>query len=172
MALAVFLDDLLDVRDHVARTLDPNRVADIDVFLGDLLGVVEARPRDGDAADVDRLEQGDGSQSAGSADLNRHVDDGRHFRAGRELVGEGVAVVTGRPAEFLAGLAVVDLDHGAVDLVVQFVTALEHAVAVVDGRVDVGGEFDVIGHPQPQSGNRSSSAWWVSASSLAASTSK
>lgn len=118
MALAAFLDDLLDVGDHVASALDADRVADVDVLLCDLRGVVQARPRDGDATDVDRLEQGDGRQPARSADLNRHVGDRGHFRAGGELVSVRPAVVTGRPAEFLAGLAIVDFDHDAVDLVV------------------------------------------------------
>jgi len=58
--LAVLLDDLLDVGDNVASALDANGIADVHVLRFDLLGVVQARPRHRDAADVDRLEQGDG----------------------------------------------------------------------------------------------------------------
>jgi len=86
---------------------------------------VQARPRHRDAADVDRLEQGDGGQSTRSADLYCHVHDGRHLRAGGELVGKGPAVVARRPAEFLARVSSVDFDHGAVDLVVQVIAGLE-----------------------------------------------
>jgi hypothetical protein len=45
-----------DLRDHVARALHDDRVADADVLAVDVVLVVERRVRDGDAADLDRLQ--------------------------------------------------------------------------------------------------------------------
>ena len=45
-----------DLRDHVTGALDDHHVALADVLAVDVLLVVERRPRDGDAADLDRLE--------------------------------------------------------------------------------------------------------------------
>ena len=60
-----------DLRDHVAGALDDHQVALADVLAVDVLLVVQRRPRDGDAADLDRLEHRPRVERAGAADADR-----------------------------------------------------------------------------------------------------
>src|SRR5205085_10348171 len=59
-----------DLRDHVAGALDDDDVALADLLAVDVLLVVQRRPRDGDTADLDRLEDGPRVERAGPADAN------------------------------------------------------------------------------------------------------
>ena len=68
------VDDFSDLGDDVAAALDGNEVADADAETADLVGVVKCGAGDGDAADVDGSERGDGSDFAGAADLEEDVE--------------------------------------------------------------------------------------------------
>src|SRR4051812_27008546 len=59
-----------DLGDDVAGALDADAVAGADAETRDLVGIVEGGVGDGDAADADRGEAGDGGQLAGAADLD------------------------------------------------------------------------------------------------------
>ena len=108
-----------DLRDDVAGALDDHHVALADVLPVDVLLVVEGRARDSDAADLDGLEHRPWVERAGATDADRDLEQLRRSGRGRPLV-------RARPARPLvqspeAPLLVdrVDLDHDAVDLVVE-----------------------------------------------------
>jgi hypothetical protein len=145
----VGLEHLDHLRDDVARALDAHAVADVDAEALDLRWVVQRRPRDRHAADVDGVEQPDGREPAGPAHLHDDVPDGRLLGPRGELVGEGPPRrPRGRP-EDVPRRAVVDRDDGAVDLVVQFVPLRQDGVPVVDRGLDVVDQLGAIGDPQP-----------------------
>ena len=62
-----------DLRDHVPRALDDHEVALANLLAVDVLLVVERRARDGDAADLDRLEDPPRIESTGPADADRDL---------------------------------------------------------------------------------------------------
>src|SRR4029078_9158784 len=62
-----------DLRDHVACALDDDLVALADVLAVDVLFVVQRRARDGDAADLDRLEDRPGVERSGATDADRDL---------------------------------------------------------------------------------------------------
>ena len=111
--------DFEDLRDHVARALHDDRVADAHVLARDLVLVVERRVRDHDAADRDGLELRDRSERAGPPDLD--LDPFKHGRGalGRKFVRQRPARRPGDEAE--AGLQgeVVDLVDDAVDVIAE-----------------------------------------------------
>ena len=58
------------LRDHVAGALDADAVAGAHAQPLDLVGIVQRRVADDDAADADRLQPSDGRELAGAADLD------------------------------------------------------------------------------------------------------
>ena len=114
--LVLLRDALDDGGDHVPGALDAHRVADADVLLGDLAGVVERGAAHRDAAHVDGAEQRDGRELARAADLDDDVLDDRHFLARLELERDRPARRTGAEPEDLPVDLRVDLDDDAVDL--------------------------------------------------------
>src|SRR5262249_30066029 len=62
-----------DLRDHIARTLDDDGIADADILAGDLVLVVQGGALYDDTADSDRFEHRHRGQGALAADLDRDV---------------------------------------------------------------------------------------------------
>ena len=127
------LDDRADdLRDDVAGLLEDDPVADPDVLAPDLVEVVEGRPGDGRAGDLDRRHVGDRRERPGPADVRDDVLDERLDLLRRELEGDRPAR---RPADHPeARLLVepVDLDHDPVGLVRERVAGLAPAFGEVD----------------------------------------
>ena len=108
-----------DLRDHVAGALDDHVVARADLLAVDVLLVVEGRARDGDAADLDRLEHRPRVERAGAADADPDLVQARHGRQRRPLERARPARAPVQRAEPLLLVERVDLDHDPVDLVVE-----------------------------------------------------
>ena len=91
-------------------------VADADVLPGDLVGVVERRPRDGRARELRRPQFRDRRQDARAPDLDGDRLDDRLRALRLVLVGARPAGTVRRRAQDAVKSAFVDLDDGAVDL--------------------------------------------------------
>ena len=112
-------------------------IADPDVLAQDVVLVVQRRELDDDASDDDRLEHREGVQVAGPPDVDADVEQLRDDGRGRELEGDRPArIATDHPELRLLGVAV-DLDHHAVDVVVEVGASLAELEAGGDHRVDV-----------------------------------
>src|SRR5690606_25309101 len=83
-----------------------------------------------DTADVDGLQDGDGGEDAGAADVDLDVSDDGDLLLRRELAGDGPARAAGDLAEGVAEVIVVDLHDDAVDEVGQLVSPLQHGAPV------------------------------------------
>ena len=90
----------------------------------DVLLVVQRRAGDGDAADLDRLHDRPRVERAGAADADADLEQPRHRRHRRPLVGARPARARVQDAEPPLLVERVDLDHDAVDLVVELQPAL------------------------------------------------
>ena len=126
-----------DLGDDVAGLLEDDPVADPDVLAPDLVEVVEGRPRDRRARDLDRRHVRDRRQRPGPTDVRDDVLDERLDLLGRELEGDRPAR---RPADHPEpGLLVepIDLDDDAVGLVREVVARLAPALGEVDDALDV-----------------------------------
>ncbi len=108
-----------DLRNHVPGPLHDHEVALADLLAVDVLLVVQRRARDGDTADLDRLEQRprvertrppDADQDLVQRRLRRHRSPLERARPARPVV---------QRAEASLLLERVDLDHDPVDLVVE-----------------------------------------------------
>ena len=121
-AVAPGRDGLDDLRDDVAGPLDKHRVADAQILPADLVLVVQGRTPDHGAGDLHWREQGHRGDRPGAAhlELDRFDDRGRLHR--RELPGDRPARRPGGRTEALLESELVDLDHHAVDVVVEFMT--------------------------------------------------
>ena len=111
--------DFENLRDHVARALHDDGVADAHVLARDLVLVVQRGVLDDDAADRDRLQLGDRRQRAGAADLNLDTLEHGRRALGRELVRDRPAGTARDEAQPLLQREVVDLVDDAVDVVAE-----------------------------------------------------
>src|SRR5215211_6884475 len=125
-----------DLRDDVAGALDDDHVALTDLLAVDVLLVVQGRAGDRDAADLDRLEERPRVESPGAADADEDLVQPRLRRHRRPLVGPGPARTLVKRAEPLLLSEGVDLDHDAVDLVVELDPALLPFRACLGDRLD------------------------------------
>src|SRR4029078_57927 len=112
-----------DLRDHVARALHDHVVADTDVLAGDVLFVVESRARDRDASDLDRLKESPRIERARAADTDPDLVQPSHCGHRRPFVATRPAGPLVQAAETPVLVVRFDLDHDAVDLVVELPTA-------------------------------------------------
>ena len=126
-----------DLGDDVAGLLEDDPVADPDVLAPDLVEVVEGRPRDGRAGDLDRRHVRDRRQRPGPADVRDDVLDERLDLLGRELEGDRPARRPADHPEPRLLVEPVDLDHDAVGLVREVVALLAPALGEVDDALDV-----------------------------------
>ena len=111
-------------RDHVAGARDQHRVADANVVVLDVGGVVQRGALDGDAADLHGLEHRVGIERSGAADADDDVDELRARLARLELESDRPARVARDDAKPLLQCEIVDFYHDAVDLVVELVASL------------------------------------------------
>ena len=75
-------DDVNDSWNDFAGFLNGDRIANADIFLSNVIFVMQSRAADGAARQEHRFQFGYGSQSAGAADLHRH-----RFEFGFRLLG-------------------------------------------------------------------------------------
>src|SRR5439155_5461568 len=130
------LDDLDDLRDHLAALFDEHRVPDADVLALDLVLVVERRARDGRPGERDGLEQRDRRQRAGPSDLDVDREELRRGLLRRVLEGDRPARgLRGRPSLVLEG-QIIELDDDAVDLALELVALRLPLIAVGEGLLD------------------------------------
>ncbi len=105
-----------DAGDHVAVALHHHRVADAQIFAGDLVEVEERGGLHHHAADGHGRQARVGDHRAGAADIDEDLQQLRVGFDGGEFVGDGPARVARHHAELLLLPAVVDLDHRAVNV--------------------------------------------------------
>src|SRR5262249_34053545 len=108
-----------DLRDDVPGALHDDDVALADVLAVDVLLIVQRCARDGDAADLDRLEHRPRVERARAADADRDLVQPRRRRHPRPLRRARPARPLVQRAEPTLLLERIDLDHDAVDLVVE-----------------------------------------------------
>jgi len=80
---------------------------------------VKSRPGDGRPGDFHRVQDGDGSEGSGSADLDDDLPETGRGLTRRELEGNGSAGEFRRESQLPALLFVVHLDDDAVGVVIQ-----------------------------------------------------
>ena len=132
-ALACFVQRLFDVGNDLAALDDDNAVADANVLLLDLGGVMQRGPRYRGAAQLHRrIEEGHRRQNAVLANINLDFTDIRNRLFGLELVRRRPARLLGGRAEPPLLIEVVHLDDHAVRLIRQIETLLRPAVAIGD----------------------------------------
>ncbi len=112
-----------DVGDDVARPLDQDAVANANVLAGDLVEVVERGGAHGRSPDFHRLQHGVGGQYTGATDIDLQAEQFRRLLAGRELHGHCAARVFAGETQAVGQVAVIDLHHHAVNLVIDVVAA-------------------------------------------------
>ena len=103
-------------RNDVSRPLHLNRVAHPDILACHLVSVMERRPADCDAANLDGLQQGEWRQGAGAADRDGNILNLRDLLPRRELVRDCPPGAPRFLAERLLPIAAVDLDHDSIHL--------------------------------------------------------
>ena len=125
--------------DDVSGLADHDGVAGAHVLGGHLVGVVEGGGGDRRAAHEHRLQPGERCGLAAGTDRHLDVEQRGGALLGRQLVGDRPAGCPGREAQFALQAQVVDLDHDAVDLVVEVVAdrldglhMVEHGGEVVE----------------------------------------
>ena len=110
--------------DHVAGLAQEHHVADQHALALDLAGVVQRGHLHGRAGHLHRLHHGERGHPAGAADVDRDVEQPRAHHLGRVLVGDRPARGPRGGAQPALQREVVDLDHDAVDLVLDVVAVL------------------------------------------------
>ena len=108
-----------DLGNHVARLVHHDGIAHAHVLAADLVDVVQGRARDGRAGHQHGVELGHRGKHAGAAHLHTNLAQHGALLLGRELEGDRPAGRTGGKSQGgLVGKRV-DLDHHAIDVVVQ-----------------------------------------------------
>ena len=121
-----------DLRDHIARALDDDGVADANILAFDLVGIVQRRVLHDDPADRDRIESRDRRERAGAPDLD--VDRAQHGRRALrgKFVGHRPTRRARNEAEALLIREIVDLVDDAVDIVAERGTLLLNGAIMRD----------------------------------------
>ena len=138
-----------DVGNDVARSFDDDAIADADVLARDVVVVVQRGALDGDAAHVDRFEDGIGRHDARAPDVHAHVEQQRRRFARREFQRNRAARVFAHDAQFLLQVQIVDLDHHAVGFKGQRVALVDPRFGVRDGLVERVEAFGDVGGGKP-----------------------
>ena len=73
-ALGTFFGNAEHLRDNIARLTDSDKVADIDIFLGDKIAVMQSSARDFSTCEHYRLKDSHGGDRARSADIQLDVE--------------------------------------------------------------------------------------------------
>jgi len=106
-----------DVGDHFAGAFDQDRVSGVDAEALDFVHIMERGFRDGDAADLHRLENGEGREDAGAADADFNLLQDRRFLVSLIFVSDCPAGSFGRETQFVLQADFVDLHDDAVNFV-------------------------------------------------------
>ena len=142
-ACALFQNHIDDGGNHFTGFFDDHGVADADVFLADVIFVVQRGAADGAAGKKNRFKFGHGRERAGATDLD---GDGFEFGFGlfgRVFVGDGPARRFGRRSDAALLLERIQFDDRTVGFVGEIVTDL---VEFGDG-----GDEIVLGFAKPRS---------------------
>ena len=118
-----------NLRDHVARALNDDDVPFADLLAVDVLFVVQRGPRDGDPADLDRLQHRPGIERARTPDADRDLVQPRRRSHRGPLESARPARTLVERAETRLLFERIDLDHDSVDLVVELGSSLLPLVA-------------------------------------------
>ena len=113
------LHDAEDVRDDFACAFDEHRVARVDVEAADFVEIVERRFGNGDAADVDRLEDCERRENARAADADENLPYERGFLARGIFISDRPARGFRRVAQLVLERDFVDFHDDAVDFIRQ-----------------------------------------------------
>src|SRR5690606_36460171 len=116
---ALFRDDGDDLRDDIAGALDDHGIADADIFANDFIFIMQRRVGDDDAADGDGAKSRNRRQRAGAADLYLDILDHRTRLFGGEFMRDGPARTASHEAETLLPVEPIDLEHDAVDIIIE-----------------------------------------------------
>ena len=108
-----------DVRDYFAGALDEHGVAGVDAEALDFVHIVQSGFRDGDAADLHRLENREGSEHAGAAYADFNLFEQRGFLVRLIFVGDGPAGGLRSEAEFVLQADFVHFYYDAVNFVAK-----------------------------------------------------
>ena len=123
-ACALFQNHIDDGGNHFTGFFDDDGVADADVFLADIIFVVQRGAADGAAGEKDGFEFGHGRERAGATDLD---GDGFELRLGLfgcVFVGDGPARRLGRGADAALLLEGIQFDDRTVGFVGEIVADL------------------------------------------------
>src|SRR5690606_16572978 len=96
-------------------------VADADVALGDVIGVVQAGVAHRHPADHHRFELGVRREHASTPNVDHNIQHAGGGLAGREFVGHSPARIAADHAELALLSEIVDLDHDPIGLVFELV---------------------------------------------------
>src|SRR3984957_8500341 len=110
------LYDFEDVRDNFAGAFDQDGVSSVNVEAANFIEIVQRGFDHGDAADLHRLENGEGREHAGAADADHDFAQQCGFLVRLILVGDGPARRFRGVAELVLQTDFVDLDDDAVDV--------------------------------------------------------
>ena len=137
-----------DLRDHVAGLAQDHGVAGADVLAPHLVGVVQRRALDRGAGDLGRLHHPERRDPAGAAGVGADLEELGVDLLGRVLVGDRPARRPARRPQPALQADVVDLDHDAVDLVLDVVAVL---AVVLDELLD---RLEALDHLHPVAGRQ------------------
>ena len=115
-----------NVGNHIPRPFNFHCISDTHVFPGHFLHVMERRPADRHAPNLDRIQQGNGRQRSGSSDRHGNALYGCQFFARRKLIGDGPARTPGFHSKGFLPLERIDFNHDAVNLERQGIPLIEH----------------------------------------------
>ncbi len=107
------------VRDHFAGALDQHRIAGVDAEALHFVHIVQRGFGDGDAADLHRLENREGSEHAGAANADFNLFQQRGFLVRLIFVGDGPAGGFGSEAQLVLQADFVHLHDDAVNFVAE-----------------------------------------------------
>ena len=124
--------DVQDLRNDLASLLDGDAIADPQAQAGDLVPVVNRRPRDGRPRDVDRIEDRDRGHGTRAPDIELDLAQDGGDLARRKLVRDRPARKLGGRPEGGALRKIVDLHDESIDLVRQRIAAVRPRVNLLD----------------------------------------
>ena len=132
------------LRDDVARLADHHQVARPDIFLPDLVGVVQGGRGDRRAAYEHRLQPGERRGLAPGPDRHLDVQQPGGALLGGQLVGHGPPGGPGGEPQPLLKPQVIHLYHHAIDLVIQVVSGVLHPGHMGHHLLEVGKPVEVL----------------------------
>ena len=137
-----------DLGNHIPGPAHIDRIADTHVLAAHLIHVVQGGVAHHHAPHFHGRQARHRGDGAGAAHLEFHVPDGGQGLLGGKLAGDGPARGAGDVAQALLLFQVVDLEHHAVDLIVQAVALLAHGGEIVQAALKAGHHLQLGRHGQ------------------------